>query len=360
MPSLPYNLSAAITEHGWLKAWKEAREHLTRQGVESREAVRLLCQEPVTVQHRTQGPLTTTTLAALALDVISNHSDTKRMEALERITWEIKDAFRYNFTTQERYVHPTSADEGMALPGLGALWLVTWAHQPDKRFQSRRKHGNSYTNLTWPDQFFMDATGETYVNRLKAQERLMDEAVAAMPLLRSNLDPQGTADFKLEFDSVLHRVHTNWAGALKSGEDKHEAGLFRLFHRTIQSGQMEDRGETPSNSARWMKYQHHVHNFIWGGIREKSTASDKLTRAIDAIVFYMSPSAIKGGNWIERTKKLLDEGGTLNKGDACAEERLARLAKKYPALLADIRTTSANAVTDEKPVPLASRPRLRS
>jgi hypothetical protein len=360
MSCLPYSLSESIATHGWSEAWRRAEKHLIAQEKEGKAEdfvvdtdalARRLCEEPVTVQHRTKGALTAALPAALALDVLSHHGDHHYMDALETITYRIKSAYRRGLRVEEDRRYPKEADQNMALPAMGALWLVTWAHQSDARFKDRRKHGGSHTNVKWPDDYFEDAVGITWLKRMPGRTRLMEEAMQAYPLLASNLGPKADYAFRDELHSVLSLVIGHWRHEIKRGDEAKEKPLYELAHRVLQSGCM-----THHKSSAW------VYDFIYGGFTEERTSSSRLTRAVDLLAFHSGDS-----KRIEELKKEilenLEKGGQLAAQDDCHAERMRRLAEKHPDMLIHIRTHEAQVAMKDagsRPASTVRRARRRT
>lgn len=354
MSLLPYSLSESIATHGWLKAWTLAKEHLQKQDafktgedIAHPAIARALLMEPVTVEHKERGFITASFPAALAMDAIGHVGDHNYLRAVCDITQEIRQAFAYDFKSKESFSFPVTADQGMEVPGLGALWLVTWAHQPESIFQSRRKRGGSHTNLDWPNEYFIPAAGRDVrspATKMAARTRLIEEAIRAYPLLRVNLGAKANhnpasakgmeairarADFTSRFENALSLVLFHWRKEVQRDEGSQMQAIDRLTHRVIQSGCTVEKDD------KWDFW-----TFVYG-VKEDMNPSTRLTRAVNGVVFYLSPATRTREKWLEKIVTYLEAGGQLDPTDACHAERMARLGDRFPETLAVVRAHQA-------------------
>lgn len=365
MSLLPYDFSAAIATYGWSRAWTDAVKHLAESGAfhqgdtcDYRALQRALLTEPVTVQHKTRGPITAQVPMALALDLMANLGSASHLAALNTVSGAIEFAFGHDFQNKTHHTFPKDPNLAPEQSGLGALWWLTWAHQPEAIFKSRRRRGGSHTNLSWPNAYFLPAAGFSHRGdtRLQAMERLVDEAIAAAPWLMDNWTAaQGSKNlfiFRGQLNGALADGLAPWYKELKRDQARLVVPADRLIHRAIQSGFMAEQAEDKLDFWDW----------VYGNGPDQNP-STRLTRAVDGLAFYLSSATVQQQKWLEKVDQYLAEGGQLDSGAPGHAARMAHLEKRYPELHAKLRSHQLDAL--QRPAPETSstapkRQRIRS
>lgn len=324
MSSTHLSLSDQVAEKGWHVGWYDTLDHLRQnQGLSREEALQHLFVERVTIDGP-HGSLRVSAPAALAIACTQKGSANGK-HTLSGLLRDIQRAYQ-NPSTQPSFFDP-QADEGLALPTLGTVWLIGCRH---------RYH------QTEANDFMRDAAGG---HPLHAFKRLMTEAIEAAPLLQ--VMSQMETDLSHHIPSVgrtLYQIHHDMHDPLRKKNQEEILGLDQLFHATVQGGVML----APYLDNKWdqSSFDGRLRYFFEGAPGSELSPSDKLTRVMDTLAFFFTPKAQQ-----RLTQSKLDPsalmqaymipGASVNAQDRCHGERMARFVHHYPDLVARLREHTA-------------------
>lgn len=372
MSLLPYDWSEEIAVHGWRKAWTTALAHLKDAGQFQNDgawdhdaACRALLTEKVTVSHLTRGRLTVSFPAALALDAVKHIGVSAYLGAVADITDILEQVFRYDYANGAPRTFPVESDAGCPVPGLGALWLVTWAHQPEAIFQDRRRQGRSHTRLNWPNTYFEPAAMEKPNRFTNAKLRLLSEAAQAYPWLLSNVglhqfgsqsQQRANVETKVRLDRALSLGLYHWRKPIEHyTQGTERVALDRWTHQAIQSGALTNQGDEKWDFLSFVQ-----------GAGPDANPSTRLARVVDGLAFYRLSTS--NPTWCRLIDKYLAEGGRLNSQDPCHADRMRNLEARHAEVYAQLRRVqiedlsppSTPASPDETAPATPRRQRIRS
>lgn len=336
MDELSFSLPDLITTKGWKAGWRGAHALMVESaGMTFDEATIRLCQERMTVDGP-NGPLVVSVPVAMTLGVM--HKKSANMDTFSDLIHNVQQAYRH--TSAKQPVYATTSDEGLVLPTLGTLWLMAWTQQGTERFKGTRK---VYPYQPWPDCFFRDPAGSSH--QFSALKRLMTEANQAASILLNfgQMKEQGVTLYPelTQVGKTLYAIHQKWRGGLRKGEDTKALALDRLFLDSIQSGCMVAPSFSGSDVTKKQAFQWHMRDFFEGPIGAALPASEKLTRVVDTLAFFLTPAGRSSSQITIKPAELLQEfmvpGAVLNVQDACHDERMKRFGQHYGELLPLLR-----------------------